>query len=306
MSDTINCPNCSATLPSAASFCTSCGNRIETAAPAAPPPPATFTPPPVDPTQVGTPGLHDATQVYSPPPAPAAPPPAPPQATSPGAGASAAPWQPAAENSGSWGAPTSPPETQQVPAWVQSAQALSNPMNVATPPGWQEQAVAAPPSTKSAGSPLAAVLAALGGVLTLIGTFMPWIGSNLSDAGLSGWDLTSGDKGFLLPDNSLLTFESMDPYVLLALGVAGLLVAVMSLNGSTRSLAKIVGLIAGVAVIGFMIRDWTSLASVVKDNAPGNFEISSDFGFYLSIAGGAVIAFSALMPAHKPSEPTPV
>ncbi|QXC61657.1 zinc ribbon domain-containing protein [Aquihabitans sp. G128] len=81
MSDTMSCPNCSATLPAGAAFCTSCGTRIgaDAAASAAPAAPA----PPEDATRVDNPGLHDATQVFTPP-APAYEPPAPPSYEPPG------------------------------------------------------------------------------------------------------------------------------------------------------------------------------------------------------------------------------
>lgn len=286
MSDTITCPNCTATLPSAASFCTSCGTRLAQAPPA---------PSPADPTQVGTPGLQDPTQVFSPP-------------------ASSTPWQPAPGDApppppipaGGWapppppGAPpASPPTTDQQPAWVQAAQSLSS-----TPPpaaGWGTTPEPQAPRPAPAGSPLGAALALLGGVLTLVAIFLPWVTSNLSDAGLSGWDLTSGDKGFRLPDGSLLTFESLDPYALLIIAAAGIFTGIMAFGGNTRGLSRVLGVVLGVAVIGFMVRDWTSMADVVKDKAPADFRIESAIGFYLALAGGALLAVSAAMPNKSPA-----
>lgn len=151
----------------------------------------------------------------------------------------------------------------------------------------------------SGGSPVGAILALVGGVLTLVGTFLPWVTSNLSDAGLSGWDLTSGDKGFRLPDGSLLTFESLDPYALLVLGALSLFIGVMSFGPATRKPARALAVVAGLAVIGFLVRDWTSLAGVVSDEAPVGFEVESAIGFYLAIAGGGLTALSALMPAKQ-------
>ena len=147
-------------------------------------------------------------------------------------------------------------------------------------------------------------MAALGGLLTLVGLFLPWVKSGSSDAGLSGWDLTSGNKGFLT-DSGMLTFESMDPYILLVLAVGGLITALLAFSAGTRSTSRILGVVAGVGIIGLMIRDWTSLANVVETKAPSTFEVSSAIGFYLAIAGGALVLLSALMPSQAKKEPGP-
>lgn len=295
MSDTITCPNCSATLPSAASFCTTCGTKVAST----PPPPPAPGPEPADQTRVDTPGLHDATQVYSPPTGSAPP-------------SGSVPWQPAppADASGPWAAPAPPaPPTGDTPAWVGSAQALST----APPPeapAWQAGgAPAAARQPSKPGSPLGAVLAVLGGVLTLVGIFLPWVTSNLSDAGLSGWDLTSGDNGFRLPDQSMLTFESIDPYFLVAIGAVALFAGVMALGGGTRMVSRVLGVVLGLAVIGLMVRDWTSMADLVQQEAPATFEIESAIGFYLTIAGGALLLVSAVMPSKaskSSSTPSPL
>jgi hypothetical protein len=301
VTDTTTCPTCAATLPAAAVFCTNCGARLG----GAPPVPASAPPPPpVDPTRVDNPGLTDPTQAY------AAPPPAPgalPFAPAPPPPAPSAPWQPASDTSGPWaGAPTAPPAPADTPAWVHAAQALSTappPPTTAVPPvggfGGPASAPAPGPGGSPGGSPAGAILALVGGVLTLVGTFLPWVTNNLTDAGLSGWDLTSGDKGFRLPDGTLLTFESLDPYVLVALGALSLFVGVMSFGAATRKVARLLAVVSGLAVIGLLVRDWTSLASVVSDKAPVGFEVESAIGFYLAIAGGGLTALSALMPSKS-------
>lgn len=299
MSDTITCPNCSATLPSAAAFCTTCGTRVAQAAPAPPPAaappmpgPATFAPP-VDPTRVDGPPAGDPTQVFGA--APAAPPPPPtsapwqPAESSAPAGAWSAPAPPTSAPPSAYGAPPAAPTTPtgQIPAW--------SPTNWEGAPQASGQAV----KTKQSGSPIGAVLAILGGILTIVGIFLPWVTSNLSDAGLSGWDLTSGEKGFRLPDGALLTFDSMDPYALLVIGVLALGTGVLALQGGSRNLSRVLGVVLGVLVIGYMVRDWTSLADVVETEAPASFEVSSGIGFYLTIAGGALVILSALMPSQS-------
>lgn len=141
--------------------------------------------------------------------------------------------------------------------------------------------------------------------MTLVGLFMPWVKSGSSSAGLSGWDLTSGDKGFLT-DSGMLTFESPDPYVILVLAVGALITGLLAYSGGTRNLSRILGVVLGVGIIGLMIRDWSSLANVVETQAPSTFEVSSDIGFYLAIAGGALVILSAAMPAKRSPEPVPI
>jgi len=290
VSDTINCPNCAASLPMAAAFCTNCGNRM--ASPSPPPPPVT-SPPPLppldDPTMVNGVAVSDPTQAFpAAPPIGTAPPPPP-----------SAPWQPAADTSNTWAPDQSTQPPAPVPAWVQAAQSLaSSPQPpTAPPPPSSSPAAGTGRSGTGGGSPLGAILALVGGVLTIVGTFLPWVTNNLSDAGLSGFDLTAGDKGFLLPDGTMLTFESPDPYALVALGALALLIGVMSFGATTRKVGRILAVVGGVAVIGLLVRDWMSLAQVVSDNAPASFEIRSAIGFYLAIAGGGLTALSALMPS---------
>ena len=85
VSDTTTCPSCSTSVPAGAAFCTTCGTRIAPAEASA-----------TDATRVETAGLHDATQVYAPPPAPASP-------WQPADAPAAPPPAPAA-----WGAPPPP------------------------------------------------------------------------------------------------------------------------------------------------------------------------------------------------------
>jgi len=150
-------------------------------------------------------------------------------------------------------------------------------------------------------SPIGAIVAVIGAVLTIVGVFTPWVTNNQTDAGLSGWDLTSGDKGFVLTGGGLLTFKSADPYLVLLLGLVGLIAAVVLFMGRARSVGRVVSVIVGVLIVGLVIRDWTSMADVVSTRAPSSFEISSSTGLYLCIAGGALLVLAAIMPAKKQS-----
>ena len=186
--------------------------------------------------------------------------------------------------------------------------AWGSPIPGQSAPAWQ--APVAPPTSPSApsevktGSPLGGILAIVGGALTIAGLFIPWVTNNQSNAGLSGWDLTSGDKGFMMSRGDLLTFESFDPYALLVLGFFGVLIGLVMFTGAARSIARVAVVLAGLAIIGILVRDWSSLSEVVSQKAPPEFEIATATGFYLSIAGGAVLAVASLMPAKRIAQQT--
>lgn len=287
MSDT-TCPECAAPLREGATFCTSCGHRIAATAPPsggdatqadAPGPGA-------EATRVDNPALSDATQTFEPPTPPAPGPGAPWEPaqgthTPPPTSAPSAPAGPP-PNAPSWGAPPQ----QAAPPWQQAQQAPQQP--------WGQQPYGAPAHTTTSssggGSPIGAIVAILGAVLTLVGLFTAWIGSNVTDDTITGWALASGDDGF----------ESNDPYIILALGVAALVAGVMLFTGAARSIVRIAAVVVGVVVVGVAIRDWLSIADIAKD-LPSSVEITAQFGFYLTIAGGVVTAIAAVVPGSKES-----
>lgn len=288
MSDSTTCPNCSAPLPAGATFCTSCGTRTGEASPEAPSEASSA--PPADATRVDQTGLHDATQTYSPPSSSALAPPS--------------PWQPADAPSdpppapSSWetppsAAPTGAPAWQsQAPAW-QQAQPAAPPQAWGTapppaPPQWGAAPAAAPSTAKDGGSAIGGLIAVLGGILTLVGLFTAWIGTNVNDETTSGWALASGDEGL----------KSNDPYLILALGIGALVLGVLFFTGAARLIVRIAAVVVGVAVVATVVRDWVSISDLAED-LPSTVEITAQFGFYLTIAGGVVTAISALMPAKK-------
>lgn len=125
----------------------------------------------------------------------------------------------------------------------------------------------------------------------MIGIFIAWF--ELSAGGVSesitGWELASGDKGL----------ESKDPYILLALGIAALVIGVVLFMGQMRPIARIAAVIVGIAIVGVTANDWMTTASLVEDNFPSTVELSGGIGFYLTIAGGIVTAAAAALPAKK-------
>jgi len=289
VSDSTTCPNCSATLPAGAAFCTSCGTRTPEAPDAAAAPAG-------EATRIDNPGLTDATQTYSPPPTspwqpadgPSAPP-APPSWEAPPSAPTAAPaWQSPAP--ATWSPP--PGQQPQAPAWQQAPPGAAPPKAWGTappgPPQWGAAPAAPATTATKGGSVLGGLIALLGGIITLIGLFTAWIGTNVNDETTTGWALASGDEGL----------KSNDPYLILGLGIGALVLGVLLFTGAARIVVRLALIAVGIAVVATAVRDWTSIADLAKD-LPSTVEITAQFGFYLTIAGGIVTAIAALMPGKK-------
>ena len=243
MSDS-TCPNCNATIPSGAAFCTNCGHRMDADTSSSAAAPATE-----DATRVESPGLHDSTQVI---------PPSGEQA------AASAPWQPSASSappssewsaappaappSGeqqSWGQPQSPPAPQGPPSgsWQQPAAPAGQPawgapqQGGASAPAWGTPA----PSGASGDvepSPAGGGAALGGGVLAAIGLFIGWFKLSAGDLSetYSGWDLATSDTS---------PFESSDPYLLLVAALVGIAAGVLLFMGKMRPIAASPAVVAG-------------------------------------------------------------
>lgn len=138
------------------------------------------------------------------------------------------------------------------------------------------------------GSPLGGVTALVGSLLVLIGLFTAWLGNNVTDDTLTGWELLDGDNGF----------DTSDPYLLLALGIVGVVLAAALFRGLARTPVRIVAILVGVAVVVTHARDWMDIADIAKA-LPQGVEITAQFGFYVGVVGGVLLAVSALLPAKK-------
>ena len=325
MTDTTTCENCQADVPTAAKFCTTCGHPMAAAAPPSDPAPAGGP----DPTRVDTPAVHDSTQVL--------PTAGPPDVGTASAPASSAPWSPAAPSTSTdpappaWGG-SAPPQPTAPPAWApppteQAPQPAHpqawGPPPTETPPAWQQPPATAPPggagpgwgaqpggpppswappaqsgpgvwgapattSSTAKGSPIGGGVALIGGVVALIGLFTTWVTGDVADA--SGWDLTKSSG----------QLTSKDPYFLLVLALAAIVLGVVLFTGAFRPVARIAVIVVGLAIVGLHIRDWTSITHVVETNAAFlNQSVDAGFGFYLGIAGGVVAAAAALLPSAK-------
>lgn len=128
-------------------------------------------------------------------------------------------------------------------------------------------------------------------MVTIAGVFSGWVtldpGTNSET--VSGWSLTVGD-GLL---------KSNDPYLIVGFAAVGVVVAVLLFAGVARPVARIAALIVGVAIVVTAALNWSAIASFVTDNLPSSFDATAAIGFYLAIAGGVLVAVSALMPAKK-------
>jgi len=280
MSDTTACSNCQAPVPAAAAFCPSCGSSVASSSGSSSPGAGTSFG--NDDTRVDMP-RPDHTQVFPP----------------------SAPWSPTGSVPGAAAPPWNPPPAPPAPAWQQpppgptygapppSAPAWGAGVGPGTPWGAPNQA---PPTARTRPkSPLGGITALLGALLTLVGIFTPWVGNNgsvgVSGRGkdLSGWDLTSGNN-FL---------KSLDPYILLALAIVAIAVAVARFSGALHLIARIAAVVAGVAIVAILIRDWLSIVDVVKNTLPSSFKVKQKFGYFLAVAGGVVTAASGLLPNAK-------
>lgn len=143
-------------------------------------------------------------------------------------------------------------------------------------------------STEGGGSPLGGVAALVGAALVLVGLFTAWLGNNVTDDTITGWELLEKTNGF----------ETSDPYLLLGLGIVGLALAVALFRGIARTPVRIVTILVGVGVVVTHARDWMDIADIAKA-LPQGVEITAQFGFYLGIAGGVLLAVAALLPAKK-------
>lgn len=126
--------------------------------------------------------------------------------------------------------------------------------------------------------------------MTVAGTFLGWFefssGSGVET--IKGWDLATSKS---------IPFTSKDPYTLLALAAFGAVVGVLLLIGKLRPLARAAAVVVGAAIIALVVRDWLTASDLVK--AQPGWKLSQQVGFFVPIAGGAIIAVAAVLPAKK-------
>lgn len=155
----------------------------------------------------------------------------------------------------------------------------------------------ATPGSAAAGqkSMLGGALAILGGLATIVGLFLPWLESNQDGVDASsGWDLTSG----WAPASGANELTSNDPYIVLGLGIAALVIGFMLLQGVARPIARIAAIVVGVAVIGVLVYDWLQVTDHISDMA-SSIEVTQAFGSFVTIGGGVLTALGAILPAKK-------
>jgi hypothetical protein len=138
---------------------------------------------------------------------------------------------------------------------------------------------------------LGGLAALLAGALAIAGVFSSWIALDPGSGSeaVTGWSLTTGD-GLL---------KSNDPYLIVALGAVTLLLAIVLFVGVARLAARLAVMASGIAIMAVAALNWASIASYVTDNFPSSFEVTTELGFYLAIAGGALAIVAGLAPARR-------
>lgn len=297
------CPQCGASVPDGAAFCTSCGTSLTdpsaTAADTSP------TGPPEDVTRVEQPGLQGETRVLpeTPPsgPAPDAVPSSPtttPPPPEPAATFAPPPPQPAWGSTPSdqgWGPqPGGPPSS-----WDAPAPAPSSWDQPGAPAATSWPAASAPTTTEPARAPAGAIVGVVGALLTIVGLFLPWVsantGTNLSLVGnedsLTGWALATKAE---------IRITTNDPYLLLALGILALGVSVLLFVRAAPAL-RIALAVVGLAIVGLTIYDLSSIRSVVQDTFSNDEKVTPQLGLWLTLGGGIVCIVAACLPAARRS-----
>lgn len=161
----------------------------------------------------------------------------------------------------------------------------------ASPSTWTPSSTPAPvpsPGASKGGSVGGGVLAIIGAILVLVGVFSPWLGSNQGSDTITGWKLREASSGF----------ETKDPYLLLAIGIVAIIVAIVLFVGIARTLARVVVVLLGLAVILTHVRDWVDISDIVE-KLPTSVKITAEYGFYLGIVGAVLLIVAALLPAKK-------
>jgi hypothetical protein len=235
------CTNCGASIPDGARFCTSCGTEAPAAS--APEPytepvaPTTQLPPAAPPAPAWTPGPQPDPQPSWSVPSPAQP---------------AAPAQP----------PWQQPQAQ--PAWQQPQQPQW--------PGAQPQ-YAAPPAQKK-GNALGGLLAFLGALLLVTGSFTQWVRTNVET--IIGWN------------------ASVDGKVVVGLAVVALLVGMVLVAGVRNIVPRLALLALGVWAIVIAVVDIIDVGN--QDDA---LEPAIGIGLVLVAAAGAILLLAGLVTRSK-------
>ncbi|MBV9952224.1 MAG: zinc-ribbon domain-containing protein [Acidimicrobiia bacterium] len=244
------CTNCGATVPDGARFCTSCGTEV---------PPATAPEPSTEPVAPTTqlPPSEPAAPSWTPP-AAAAPPQQPqswsvPPPQAPPTQANPAP-------------PTWQPPQQQQPAW--GAQPQQQPW------GAQPAYGAAPAPARKKGNVLGGLLAFVGAILLVAGSFTQWLRTNVKT--YSGWDV------------------SVDGKVVIGLAVVAVIVGFLLIAGVRNIVLRLALVALGVWAIVIAIVDIVDVG-----NQPDALQPAIGVGLVLVAIAGAVLLLGGLVTRSK-------
>lgn len=135
-------------------------------------------------------------------------------------------------------------------------------------------------------------MAFLGAILLVVCVFTPWLGSKGSSGHLTGWEMvTKKDKAGAL--------KSPDPAILLGIAAATLAIAGLLIAGISKTLMRVLLILAGVGAGAVLVRDYLSIKDTVKKDFPAGVKVTYQYGFWLGVAAAVILLVAALMPSRK-------
>lgn len=160
-------------------------------------------------------------------------------------------------------------------------------------------------------TPTAAIVAAIGGAVAFVGSFLTWFKGSVSFEGGEFFGVTI--PGGTIPEQtvSLAGTKDWTGKVVLALGIIAALLAVVAIVAGeagtrrlTATLAGVAGILAlVVAVIGFVRAEDVAGEGAELGEALGvNIDASAGFGVYISAVGALVAAIGGFMARGKAGE----
>ena len=145
----------------------------------------------------------------------------------------------------------------------------------------------------------AAILAAVGGAIAAVGSFLPWakVSLDLSKLGLPGVPSQSANVSGT---------DGGDGWITLAAGVIAIIAAIGFLTAKSRGARRgfgILAILAGLVAAGVGIYDLTQLKSSASDALAGSslaevsdaFKVSMAFGIFLVIGGGVLALLGGIL-----------
>lgn len=139
----------------------------------------------------------------------------------------------------------------------------------------------------------------MGGVVSAVSVFLTWYSLDLASGSktISAWSTWSGITVDFGGSEGSMVLESIDPLIVLILGLVTAALAVAALVSRNR-LAYLLVLVAGLAVVGIGFRDWTSTV----DATIKGVDVSQGAGLIMAFIGGGIAALGGLWGLVSPTK----